>query len=62
MKWIRLVASALIAYGLNADLLWSTIEPTLRTIPVPPGSYAVKRYGGPGAPETQVSMPLAVQQ
>ncbi|MGC4936828.1 hypothetical protein [Kribbella sp. DT2] len=49
-------------YGPNADLLWSTIEPTLRTLENPPGSYVVKRYGAAGAREERVPMPQAIQR
>jgi hypothetical protein len=41
-------------YGPNADRLWTTIEPSLRAAPVPPGSYAIKRYGDAGAREVRV--------
>jgi hypothetical protein len=49
-------------YGPSADRLWSTIEPTLRAAPVPPGSYAIKRYGDAGAREVRVPMPQAIHR
>lgn len=44
-------------YGPDADRLYTAIEPTLRDAPIPPGSYAVKRYGEPGARELRVKLP-----
>jgi hypothetical protein len=43
-------------YGPDADRLFSTIEPALKSAPVSAGSYAIKRYGGPGARETRVPL------
>ncbi len=34
-------------YGPDADRLWRAIEPHLRAHAARPGSYAIKRYGGP---------------
>lgn len=36
------------AYGPDADRLFATIEPVLRTAPLMSGGYAIKRYGAPG--------------
>ncbi len=43
-------------YGPDADRLYAAIEPVLRAAPVPAGSYAVRRYGGPGARETRLPL------
>lgn len=43
-------------YGPDADRLYAAIEPTLRELPIPPGSYAIKQYGEPGARESRVEL------
>ena len=43
-------------YGADADRLLAGIEPALRTTPLPAGSWALKRYGGPGAREETVPL------
>jgi hypothetical protein len=32
-------------YGSDADRLFATVAPLLRTVPIRAGSYAIKRYG-----------------
>ena len=44
------------AYGPSADALFGVIEPVIRSFPARPGSYAVKRYGEPGAPEVRIEL------
>jgi hypothetical protein len=46
----------LYAYGQDADALFAVIEPIVRSVSPRPGSYAVKRYGEPGAPETRIEL------
>lgn len=36
-------------YGPNADALWDAVAPVLEKTPIRKGSYAIKRYGGPGS-------------
>lgn len=48
--------SEIFLYGPDADRLYAAIEPALRDMPLPPGSYAVKQYGEPGARETRVEL------
>lgn len=43
-------------YGPNADALFAIIEPLIRAFPARPGSYAVKRYGEPGASTVRVEL------
>jgi hypothetical protein len=38
-------------YGSSAARLWDVAAPVLKTLPPPAGSYAIKRYGEPGAKE-----------
>ncbi len=40
-------------YGLSADQLLTTTSPTIRKMATFPGSFAIRRYGAPGA--TQVT-------
>jgi hypothetical protein len=35
----------LYSYGPDADRLWHAIEPVLRSVEIPAGAYAIKRYG-----------------
>jgi len=48
--------AVLYLYGPNADALFDAVEPVLRSAPLGAGSYAVKRYGEPGADETRVEL------
>jgi hypothetical protein len=43
-------------YGPAADVLWQAIEPAVRRDLLGPGSYAVKRYGAPGAERVRVDL------
>ena len=43
-------------YGPDADALWRVVEPVLRDANLGPGSYAVLRYGPPGAREAQIDL------
>lgn len=49
--------AVLYMYGPDADALWTAIDPVLRQAPLGDGSYAIKRYGPPGATETRVPLP-----
>lgn len=48
--------SEIYLYGPDADALYAAIESTLRDLPLPPGSYAVKQYGEPGARESRINL------
>ena len=43
-------------YGPDADRLLEAVRPALRDSALPDGSYAVKRYGTPGAAEERVDL------
>jgi hypothetical protein len=43
-------------YAADADALFEVVGPVLADIDLPAGSYAVKRYGPPGAIETRVNL------
>lgn len=43
-------------YGPDADRLLDAVRPALQDSPLPDGSYAVKRYGPPGADEERVEL------
>lgn len=43
-------------YGPSADGLWEAIAPALEKRPFRKGSYAVRRYGAPGAREERVDL------
>jgi len=43
-------------YGPDADQLFITIEPVLRTHPLCTGARVVLRRGGPGSPETEMQL------
>ena len=43
-------------YGPDADSLFAAISGVLREVDVPPGSYAIKRFGGPGSREERVDL------
>jgi hypothetical protein len=43
-------------YGQNADTIARLIAPTLSALPPPPGSYILKRYGGPDADTQQIDL------
>ncbi len=45
-------------YGPDADRLFAAVEPVLRQLAPPEGSYVTKRYGPPGAQEDRMSLPL----
>jgi|SRR5579871_1069943 len=44
-------------YGSSATVLWEKVSPCLKQAKIPEGSYAVKRYGGPGAREDRIALP-----
>ena len=49
----------LYAYGSDADRLYAAIEPVIKGLPPPRGSYVVKRYGeadDPNAREVRVDL------
>lgn len=46
----------LYAYGPDADALYEVMEPILKAIPPGPKSYAIKRYGEPGAREVRIEL------
>jgi hypothetical protein len=46
----------LFMYGPDADALWRVVEPVLRDANLGSGSYAVLRYGPPGARETRMDL------
>ena len=48
--------AVLYMYGADADLLFDVVGPVLDGMDLPPGSYALKRYGPPGAHETRVNL------
>ncbi len=48
--------AVLCMYGPDADALFGAIESSLRSAPLGPGSYAIKRYGDPGASESRVDL------
>jgi hypothetical protein len=41
-------------YGPDGEALWAIVEPVLRTAALAPGSYAVIRFGEPGARQRRV--------
>jgi hypothetical protein len=43
-------------YGPDADALFAVVEPLIRAFPAHPGSYVVKQYGEPGAPEVRIDL------
>jgi hypothetical protein len=43
-------------YGPSADALLAVVEPLLRSFSPRQGSYVVKQYGEPGAPEIRVDL------
>lgn len=43
-------------YGADADVLHTVVKPALEEAPIPPGSYLIKRYGGPGAPQERIDL------
>ena len=49
-------SAILYMYAADADTLFEVIGPVLAGIDLPAGSYAVKRYGPPGAHETRVNL------
>lgn len=48
--------AVLYLYGPDADTLWAAVDPVLRRAPLGAGSYAIKRYGPPGAEESRVAL------
>lgn len=48
--------AVLYMYGPDADALWQAVEPVARAARIGAGSYAVKRYGEPGAHEVRVDL------
>lgn len=50
--------SAIFCIGRDAELIWNTIKPLLDPLPFPPGSHAIKRFGGPGGGrEERINLP-----
>ena len=43
-------------YGPDADCLGDVVCKCLKGFPMGPGSYLIKRYGEPGAPEERVAL------
>ena len=43
-------------YGSNVEQLFQAALPTLREYPSHPGSYILKRYGGPGSSEERIDL------
>ncbi|MEU0565467.1 hypothetical protein ABZ297_08765 [Nonomuraea sp. NPDC005983] len=43
-------------YGPSADRMFTGVEAVLKRFPLPKGTVAIKRYGGPGAKEIRVAM------
>ncbi|MBX3357908.1 MAG: hypothetical protein KF745_05725 [Phycisphaeraceae bacterium] len=43
-------------YGPDAESLWSAIEPALEKRPFRKGSYAIRRFGPPGAREERIDL------
>jgi hypothetical protein len=48
--------ATLFAYGPDADRLFRTMEPTLRSYPVCRNARIVIRHGGPGSPQTELNL------
>jgi len=48
--------AVLYMYGADADALFEVVGPVPAGIDLPAGSYAVKRYGPPGATEARVNL------
>jgi len=48
--------AVLYMYGSDADALFEVVGPVLEGVELPAGSYALKRYGPPGANETRVNL------
>ena len=43
-------------YGPDADKIFDAIKPLIQTLPPRQGSYAIKRYGAPGAKQAKVEL------
>ncbi|MEZ5410183.1 MAG: hypothetical protein R2761_19290 [Acidimicrobiales bacterium] len=48
--------AVLYMYGPDADRLWDAVETTVLAVGLGSGSYAVKRYGEPGATEVRIDL------
>jgi len=48
--------AVLYMYGPDADLLFDVVGPVLEGMDLPRGSFALKRYGPPGANKTRVNL------
>jgi len=48
--------AVLYTYGPDADALWQVVDAAIRREALGPGSYAVKRYGRPGASEVRIEL------
>ena len=48
--------AVLYLYGPDADRLWDSIEPIVRSAGFGPGSHGIKRYGEPGATEERIEL------
>jgi hypothetical protein len=48
--------ATLFMYGPDADALYTTVSRVLSELDLPAGTYAIKRYGPPGAEETRVEL------
>lgn len=53
---IRQDEAVLYMYGPDADALFAVVGSLLHTMELPSGSFAVKRYGPPGASEIRISL------
>jgi hypothetical protein len=53
--WITHLA-VMVLYGRDADRLLDVVMPILRQVPLPAGSYLVKRFGGPDAREERINL------
>lgn len=53
--------ATLYMWGPDADALWEAIESAVRRSTLGPGSYAIRRYGPPGASENRVDLASAEQ-
>jgi hypothetical protein len=43
-------------YGASAERLFTSVQPTLKGFRAPSGSYAIKRYGKPGAKQDRITL------
>ena len=48
--------AVLYMYGPDANALFAAIADVLQDADLPPGSYAIKRFGGPGSSEERINL------